>query len=309
MIRINRAGAGVVCASLILYCCAGMPTVRPADPALPTAWSRWTEVGGVRVHYVDTDPCGPQEALVIVHGYLGSTIPFEAFIRHLGAERRVVMPDLPGFGFSSAPATDVDAEYYLRFLQSFVAQLGLRRVELLGTSAGAQLGTRYALRSRGQVTALVLGCPVGLAEQRDGPLRRFRSEALLRLLAPWVSRARVRRELHEVVGDDGLIDERILDSYWRPLRTREGRGVASQFLSRIAAREQLESYLPLLDLPVLILIGERDSLNEPRYSARYAQLSPEAEIVLLCGLGHLLFLEAPEMATHWVGEFLQQGDP
>ena len=96
---------------------------------------------------------------------------------------------------------------------------------LLGSSLGCQIGARYALRHAAQVDAVVLSSPYGLAGQRRDRMRLARSEALLRLAAPWISRGRLRRELQQAAADESLITPRIVDSYYAALRTPDGRRV------------------------------------------------------------------------------------
>jgi pimeloyl-ACP methyl ester carboxylesterase len=297
--------AGIFCVSLVLSCCAGLPPAAEREAGEPSAWSRWTEVRGRGVHYLDTDPGGPKHALLIVHGYLGSTVPFARLVEHLQPEWRVVMPDLPGCGLSSPPDGPGDLECYLGFLREFSLQLGLERVVLLGSSLGCQIGARYALRHAAQVRAVVLSSPYGLAGQRRDRMRLARSEALLRLAAPWVSRGRLRRELQQAAADESLITPPIVDSYYAALRTPGGRRAASQLLSRIAVREPLEPVLPLLSQPVLVLIGEKDPLSGPQYAARLRELAPGAQVVLLPGTGHLPHLQAPEEMARRINAFLR----
>jgi pimeloyl-ACP methyl ester carboxylesterase len=262
-------------------------------------------VQGVRVHYIDTDPAGPADALLIVHGYLGSTVPFAGLVERLRPQRRIVMPDLPGCGLSSPPDGPGDMECYLAFLREFSLRLGLERVVLLGSSLGCQIGARYALRYAAQVKAVVLSSPFGLAGQGRDRVRLARCETLLRLAAPWVSRGRLRRELQEAAVDESLITPRIVDSYFTAFRTSAGRRVASQLLSRIATREHLETMLPILTQPVLILLGENYPLSGPQYVARLRQLAPGAEVVLLSGIGHLPQLQAPEEMARQINSFLR----
>jgi pimeloyl-ACP methyl ester carboxylesterase len=303
MIRRRGLRAGIAVFSLILACCAGLPAARMPAPVPTSPWSQWIDVQEIRVHYVDTDPRGAADALLIVHGFLGSTVPFEPFIDRIRPGRRVVMPDLPGCGLSSPPAGDASLELYLDFLEQFSAKLGLQRIVLMGTSLGAQLGVRYALEHSGQVRSLVLSCPFGLAEQQNRT-RMARCEPILRLAAPWVTRARVRRELLNAVADDSLIDSRYLESCWAPLQTAAGRRVASQLLSRIAVRHPLDPLLARLSLPVLILFGDKDPMNPPLSCARYKKLVPEARIMVFSGLGHLLYLEDPRGVAREVEAFL-----
>lgn len=102
-------------------------------------------------------------------------------MEELRGQRRVVMPDLPGCGLSAPPATDCGVEFYVGFLREFTLKLGLTRTELFGSSMGCQIAARYAEEQAGQVRALVLSSPYGLAGQDQGRAGLLRCEALLRL--------------------------------------------------------------------------------------------------------------------------------
>jgi pimeloyl-ACP methyl ester carboxylesterase len=63
-------------------------------------WSKLRAIGNTRVHYLDVGRTEPDSALLIVHGYLGSTVSFLDLIDILSPDLRVVMPDLPQIGKS-----------------------------------------------------------------------------------------------------------------------------------------------------------------------------------------------------------------
>jgi pimeloyl-ACP methyl ester carboxylesterase len=175
---------------------------------------------------------------------------------------------------------------------------------LIANSMGCQIAAHYASVNPLQVRAVVLSCPFGLEGQASGRARLGRNEALLRLLAPWISRARLRRELAKAAVDASLISPRILDSYWASLRTAAGRRVASQQLARIAFRVPLEPMLPGIRQPLLILLGELDPLCWPEHAGQLKSLSPGAQVLRLHGLGHLPFLQDPQEMHRQISFFL-----
>ncbi len=52
-----------------------------------------------------------------------------------------------------------------------------------------------------------------------------------------------------------------------------------------------------VDLPLLVLAGERDLMTPPEHSERIAAALPTADLVLVPSAGHLVPLEAPEMVN------------
>ncbi|HEY8202410.1 MAG TPA: haloalkane dehalogenase [Actinomycetota bacterium] len=88
---------------------------------------RWLEVDGVRIHYVDE---GPSDAapVLLVHGWPAWSYQWRTVIPPLlAAGRRVVAPDLVGFGRSDKPARREDVAFadLVRSLRGFVSTLDL----------------------------------------------------------------------------------------------------------------------------------------------------------------------------------------
>src|SRR5919107_5146609 len=85
-----------------------MPTPNPSQPPRPS-WlderlypfeSRYADVGGARVHYVD-EGSGPP--LLLMHGNPTSSFLYRDVIAGLRDRFRCIALDLPGFGRSQAP--------------------------------------------------------------------------------------------------------------------------------------------------------------------------------------------------------------
>jgi pimeloyl-ACP methyl ester carboxylesterase len=120
---------------------------------------------------------GEGEPLVLLHGGSGS---WTHWIRNIlplvAAGRRVVVPDLPGFGDSGRPAGNHDADGVAPTLaQGLPFLVGMRPVDVVGFSFGGLCGTLLAAGHPELVRRLVIvGAPgLGLRERRL-PLRGWR---------------------------------------------------------------------------------------------------------------------------------------
>src|SRR6266513_1485183 len=104
---------------------------------------------GLAVHYLDLDEGAGERAAVFVHGF-----PFEASMWEpqipvaVEAGRRVVAPDLPGFGRSAVPAdrSAYSIDGYADLVAALVGELGLGPVELVGMSMGGYIALAVARR-------------------------------------------------------------------------------------------------------------------------------------------------------------------
>lgn len=102
------------------------------------------------------------EPVLLVHGNVSSSVFWEDTLLALPAGFRGLAPDLRGFGGSEA--LPIDATRGLRDfsddLAAALAELGLRRVHLVGWSMGGGVALQYLLDNPGQVASLTLVNPV-----------------------------------------------------------------------------------------------------------------------------------------------------
>lgn len=101
-------------------------------------------LGPLRMHYLDEgDPAGP--VVLMLHGEPTWSYLFRHAVAPLvAAGRRVVAPDLVGFGRSDKPDSPGDFSYasHVRWLSSFVVAAGLKDVVVVGHDWGGLLGLR-----------------------------------------------------------------------------------------------------------------------------------------------------------------------
>jgi len=100
-----------------------------------------TTIGGQRIHFLhvrSTDPDAPP--LILTHGWPGSIVEFLDVIRPLAEEFHVVVPSLPGFGFSG-PVSEPgwDAARIARTWDELMRRLGYDRYGAQGGDIGASV--------------------------------------------------------------------------------------------------------------------------------------------------------------------------
>jgi len=106
----------------------------------------YTEVDGIRIHYVDE---GPREVppVLLLHGEPTWSYLYRQMIPvFVETGFRAVAPDLPGFGKSDKPACIADYSYqaHVDWLTAWLQQVDLRDVTLVCQDWGALIGLRIA---------------------------------------------------------------------------------------------------------------------------------------------------------------------
>lgn len=133
-------------------------THSSASPAHPTVTYGTAKVDGLEIFYRQA---GPTDAptLLLLHGFPSSSHMFRDLIPMLAARYHVIAPDLPGFGYSSAPST---TEYTYTFeklasvIDEFTYVMGVRSYVLYMQDYGGPVGMRLALKNPGKIRGLVV---------------------------------------------------------------------------------------------------------------------------------------------------------
>lgn len=135
---------------------AAEPRYRP-PPALYPFPSRWCDVAGHRLHYLDEGPVdtGPTQArahgpvLLFLHGNPSWSFLYRDLIRQLRGRRRCVAPDLPGLGLSATPPRPLRPAEHAAVVAEFLDALGLHDLVLVGHDWGGPIGLAALERNLG----------------------------------------------------------------------------------------------------------------------------------------------------------------
>ncbi|RBQ07859.1 alpha/beta fold hydrolase [Pedobacter miscanthi] len=116
-----------------------------------------TKVDDLNIFYRES---GPVDAPVILllHGYPTSSHMFRNLIPILSEKYRVIAPDLPGFGYSDAPANtefSYTFDNLTKYIQGLINILSLKRFAVYVFDYGAPVGYRIALANKEKITAII----------------------------------------------------------------------------------------------------------------------------------------------------------
>ena len=267
------------------------------------ALSRFVQAGGTRWH-VQIGGSGP--AVLLVHGTGSASHSWRHLVPLLLPHYTVIVPDLPGHGFSGLPQ---DGRYGLddlaRGVSALLDVLKLTPALVAGNSAGAAVVARLSLDSRTPPSHLISfnGALLPLSGV-SGVL--FPPLARVAAASPWVaflfSRSAADRKAVErmVQGTGSTLDATGLDLYQRLLRSP---GHVEAVLRMMAhwRLERLAGDLPRLVPALTLVTGLADRIVPPATADAVRQLLPSARIERLPGLGHLLHEEDAAVAARCFG--------
>jgi pimeloyl-ACP methyl ester carboxylesterase len=145
---------------------------RAAEARLNELDQFTTAIDDQRIHFVHVrSPRADALPLLLVHGWPGSIVEFLDVIPQLRDEFHLVVPSLPGYGFSEAPKVPGwDIARVARAFVELMARLGYPRYGAQGGDWGAQITTRMALLDPEHCVGLHLNMPIAGPPAEEIPL-------------------------------------------------------------------------------------------------------------------------------------------
>ena len=233
------------------------------------------------------------------------------FIGGLGSNRYHLAPLIENLGF---PVTFLDP--YREMIQTendlcawFQGQIGqAEEICLLGHSLGGDLA-RYLASEFPQIQALILldggyldmEKILPLEEELEGTASFMQQQVFATFEEAVLS------ELGDGADPTPIARKAVEASYrWNPVSEQYELNLdLEKVMALLRLRRQIKTYqIPLADLPALF-IGPRYQ-EEPEWRKdALKQIDPQIEQVLLDGLGHELYTEAPEIVAREVNNWLQ----
>jgi len=242
---------------------------------------------------------GEGPALVLLHSLLSDRASFDLITPRLSKTRRVIVPELPGFGGSKAVEGGLGAVAD-RMAEAVKDAAGGKDAVVLGNGYGGFVALQMAIRHPGIAAKLVLAdCGAAFSESGREAFRNMAAAtkakgiaaitdvAMRRLFAPEFQTAhpQLMRDRREAFLKT---DPHVLQSACAQL-----------------AELDLRSELSRVSAPVLVLVGEHDEATPPPMSRELAALLPNAQLKIISGCAHVPQLQSPEVFLEAIGDFLK----
>jgi 2-succinyl-6-hydroxy-2,4-cyclohexadiene-1-carboxylate synthase len=263
-------------------------------------------VNDITLH-VEQTGAGP--ALLLLHGFTGSSATWSWHAARFAPHFRVIALDLIGHGSSDAP---LDAERYgmERCVEDLLAVLdavAVARANLLGYSMGGRVALHLAVAAPERISALVLeSSSPGIADAAERLARIAADEALADSIEREGLETFVDRwEQLPLFGSQAALPRDIRAQQRAQRLGNQPRGLANSLRGMGAGRQEpLWERLAGLDIPALLIAGELDA----KYCAIAYQMAaslPDSQAVIVAGAGHAVHLEQPSTFAQHVIRFLQ----
>jgi pimeloyl-ACP methyl ester carboxylesterase len=276
---------------------------RNADSA-----SRFIDLMGMRVHYKDQGDSKDTLPLVLLHGTSSSLHTWDSIVQRLGPGKRIIRMDLPAFGLTGAsPERAYSTGFYVRFVDSLLQRLDVRRCILGGNSLGGGIAWNTALADTSRIRALVLLDASGYPKKDEKGNLGFKLAAMpgvASLLSSFTPRALIRKSLEDSYSDPAKVSDALVDRYFE-LLLREGNRQATVDLFR-GRRPLQPERIRDIRVPTLIIWGADDGLIDVGNAGLFRRDIPGSEAIVIPRSGHVPMEETPEPVADAIRSFLSR---
>jgi esterase len=247
-----------------------------------------------------------ENAVVILHGLLGSSANWRTVQDALSATHRVVCLDLPNHGRSPHVA-----RFDLRTMGDDVAEtmdaLGIGRAVVVGHSLGGKVAMQMASDHAARSSGLVV---VDISPRAIQPVHLFILRACEQLdVAAAARRSDLDEALARVVPQQATRDFVLKNVV---------RGDGGRFMWRVPLRHLIDNYNVVSDAPPLVapyggpalfIAGETSPFRLSEDEGLIRGWFPAARFVTVAGAGHLVHIDQPDAFIETLGAFLKTVPP
>lgn len=255
----------------------------------------FVDLGGHKLFYLKREGEGPEKkTLLLIHGLLDSASGFRKLAPYLRKDFTVLLPDIPGFGWSKLPNVRYlyQVNIFADLLYESIRELSLENVVLGGHSMGSLIAMHIALRDRqkeNRIKRLVLLAPGGIPHPKRDEMKDLlfpkNTQQIERLFASLY---------FESAPNLGGFAKKALLSTWN--------GPANRYLTHNTLDREEEIFLgkklSAIGLKSLIVSGKEDPITDPTMVKKLHSYMKKSKITWVPSAKHALHIEKPfEVAT------------
>lgn len=283
-VKWGLASAGVPLASSALGL-GGSAEAKAEPPATPADAPASSERGGstvslgpgIQLYYKDEwlgAPWLDGEPAILLHGNIETHAIWYGWVPRMAQQFRLFRPDLPGFGRSTAPR---DFEWTLgnfsKVVASFMDAIGVASAHIIGAKTGGAIAMQFAATYPQRTRTLVVA---------SGP---FSS------VPPGTDNNSMQIRLGSSASKEEM-------AYFDKLKS-ETRRETQQGVGKMMSDFNLESLLPRISAPTLVITSDRSKLQSVDTVLRYQPKIPHSRLLVVTSDAyHVAVANANECVTN-----------
>lgn len=244
---------------------------------------------------------GQGHAVVLLHGFCGSSQYWKFIAPALENGYRLIIPDLRGHGQSSVPEGPYLMETMAEDIAELLEQLEIEKAVLFGHSMGGYVTAAFAGKHPDKLAGCGLIHSTSLPDNEEGKRKRSDNMEAIR-----------QRGMNAFAGEliPKLFAKAHLESMSREVESMTAIGQAThpdgaiRSLQGMRERTDRTMVLRMAEVPVLLVAGAEDQIVLP--DKTFSVEGDNISTFLLDGAAHMGMIEAPSLLADRMKAFLSQ---
>ncbi len=259
-------------------------------------------VNGVTIAYDDEGSGGTAPPVMLVHGHPFDRTMWRPQVDHLvRSGRRVIVPDLRGYGESEVVPGTTLLETFAGDLAALLDDLGVDGVVLGGLSMGGQIVMEFHRLFPHRVRGLLLADTAAQADTAEAKrVRHATADRLLREgMAAYADEVLPKMVTPATIRALPSVAAHVL----RMMRGTSPEGAAAALRGR-GERPDYVASLSGVTVPTLVVVGSEDEYTPIPDARLMHERVPDSTLVIIEGAGHMPNLERPAAFDEALTELL-----
>lgn len=221
--------------------------------------------------------------LILLHGALGHSEVFEPLKKVLSKYFTVHTPLFSGHGNREIPETGITIEKYTEELKQYINQEELNNVYIFGHSMGGYVALCYALEHSGSINSIMT-----LGTKFDWTEEQATKES--KMLNPDVIAEKVPKYAELLEKQHG--------AKWKQLLP-----AIAEMMSDLGKNPPLKGNLATINIPVQIMVGDKDNVVTLEESMEVYRSIPNAKLAVLPDTKHPIDKVRPHLLLNLMKDF------
>jgi len=258
---------------------------------------------------------GQGKALLLIHGFPSSSHDWHKVWQHLQQDHQLIAPDMIGFGFSDKPAGYTYAIHDQADLHvSLLQKLHITSCRIMAHDYGVSVAQELLARhnqgalpvSISSVTFLNGGLLPG--EHRPRLIQRLLLSPIGFVLTRFLTKEKLRQNFAAIFGPKTQATPAEIDDFWSMNTHNQGHlrmhRLIRYMADRVEHKDRWVNALAETKVPLCLINGGYDPISGRHVAARFRELLPHVNTVVMDQIGHYPQIEAPQKVLHHYRAFI-----
>ncbi len=241
--------------------------------------------------------------VVFIHGFPFNHTMWEPQMKALPNHIRAITYDVRGHGESDVADGQYTLEFFVDDLIALLDHLVIEQAVLCGLSMGGYIALRAIERHPDRIKALVLCDTRSEDDPNEGKVKRSATIKSVKTDGlPAFAEGFVKAIFSEQTFRD---NPHAIEAIKHAIKGNSSIGICGTLLA-LACRTNTTEFLPQINVPTLILVGEQDKLTPPSASRAMHEAIQGSDLQIISHAAHMSNLENPSEFNKHLIEFFNR---